>query len=677
MPEQIKKKSFIYKDLVNSIEGFKENYSKDINEKNYFGFPTETILRAEKNLYNPKNPSIAYFSMEYGIAPSIYNTFQQKAALSEANKFYTHEVFSNNWLCDYIFKVEIDKLLDIPIYGGGLGVLAGDTMKSVADLDFSLVGIGILWNKGYFKQNFWYKHGQIPEELQWDPHSYPGLIPLKNIITLNTKEGPIYLRLWKYYVYSFDKKNVVPIILLDSNLLQNKEYFRKLTDQLYRSDNVWWKIIQRTILGVGGMKALESLGYATDRYHLNEGHAAFALVEKYMNLEDKSKFDETKKQFIFTCHTPVEAGHDKFEIHDVANVLEPEYVKAAEMLGKESPSSSQISLTYIALNNCSKVNAVAQKHGEVMRTQFPNFASKIQAITNGVHGYTWLSQSFYSLFEKYKKQLGPWDKDFTSLTSVLALASNKNFRKDLFQAHQQNKRNLIDIIKHWQLREDVFTISWARRIANYKRPALILHKIERLIKIAETIGPIQIILAGKAHPNDNIGGAHIDEILDQIDTLNQHKKLIKVLILENYDTYFGKLLTSSVDVWLNNPLPPFEASGTSGMKAIANGVLQLTTLDGWVVEAANDNIGWIFGYQHKEGTPIGDEGNLRLDSDSDALYDTLEQVVDLYYKTLKDDKVNIDSPWIDKMIQCIYRSAFFNTHRMVNEYNEKMWQIKK
>ncbi len=676
MAAQKVKKSFSYSDLINSIEGFDENYSKDITQKKYFGFPMDSILKAERNLYDFKNQSIAYFSMEYGIAPSIYNSFQLQKPLNEANIFYTHEVFSNNWLCDYIFKVEIDKLLDIPIYGGGLGVLAGDTMKSVADLDFSLAGIGILWNKGYFKQNFWYKHGQVPEELKWDPHSYPGLIPLKNIITLDTKEGPIYLRLWKYYIYSFDKKNVVPVILLDSNLLENKEYFRKLTDQLYRSDNVWWKIIQRTILGVGGMRALESLGYVTHRYHLNEGHAAFAIIEKYMKLEDKSKFDDVKSKFIFTCHTPVAAGHDKFEIHDVANVLEPEYVQAAEMFGKEDPSSTQISLTAIALNNCSKVNAVAQKHGEVMRLQFPSFAKKIQAITNGVHSYTWTSESFQRLFDKYKKKIGPWDKNPTCLTSISDLSKNKSFRRDLFSAHQVNKKNLIDIIKHWRLKENVFTISWARRIANYKRPALILHKIERLIDIAKRIGPIQIILAGKAHPNDNIGGAHIDEILDQIDALNQYKDIIKVIMLENYDTYFGKLLTSSVDVWLNNPLPPFEASGTSGMKAIANGVLQMTTLDGWVVEAAQDDIGWIFGYQH-HGADIGSEAELRLDEDSDALYDTLEKVVALYYRTLKDEKVDIESPWIDKMINCINRSAFFNTQRMVEEYNNKMWQIKK
>ena len=237
--------------------------------------------------------------MEYGIAPSIYNTFRLSRPMNEKNQFFTHEVFSNYWLCDYLFKIQIDKMLDIPIYGGGLGVLAGDTIKSAADLDLPVVAIGVLWNKGYFKQSFWYKHGQMPEALQWDPSTYPGLIPLKNIIELDTKEGPLFIRLWKYYVYSFDKKSTCPLVLLDSNLEQNSDHFQKLTDQLYRSDDVWWKIFQRSILGIGGMKALESLGYNIDCYHLNEGHAAFALLEKYVSLQDKSQMGEYKKKIRF------------------------------------------------------------------------------------------------------------------------------------------------------------------------------------------------------------------------------------------------------------------------------------------------------------------------------------------------------------------------------------------
>jgi starch phosphorylase len=183
-------------------------------------------------------------------------------------------------------------------------------------------------------------------------------------------------------------------------------------------------------------------------------------------------------------------------------------------------------------------------------------------------------------------------------------------------------------------------------------------------------------MAGKAHPNDNIGGTRLDQIFDQIDKLNHYKEIIKVIVLENYDTYFGKLLTNSVDVWLNNPLPPFEASGTSGMKAIINGVLQMTTLDGWVVEAADDDIGWIFGYQH-HGSDIGSEADLRLDEDSDALYATLNDAMKLYYQTCKNGRINPSTAWVDKMINCIIRSAFFSTQRMVEEYNSKMWQMER
>jgi starch phosphorylase len=673
--DQPKISEFKFKNLQDQVENYDSQYHDDVTSSSYFGFPLDALLDAETRLTSPTTPSVAYFSMEYGLAPSIYNTFNLTRPMSEKNQFFKHEVFSNNWMCDYLFKIEIDKMLDIPIYGGGLGVLAGDTIKSAADLNVSFVGIGILWNKGYFKQNFWYKHGQVPEELQWDPWSYPGLVPLKNIVTIDTKEGPLALRLWKYYVYSHDKKSTCPLILLDSNLPQNPPHFQKLTDQLYRSDNVWWKIFQRSLLGIGGMRALKSLGYNIDCYHLNEGHAACAILEKYVSLADKSEMEHFKDKFVFTCHTPVEAGHDRFNISDMAKVLNPEYIEAAEKFGKATPDSQQINFTIIALNNCRKANAVAQKHGEVMRYQFAKYADKIGAITNGIHSHTWMSESFSKLFDKYTPTIGDWRQEPENLVNVTKLLKDENFRRDIFTAHQANKKSLIEFVRHWQLRDDVFTLGWARRIAGYKRPALIFQDIKEIINMAHEIGPMQIILAGKAHPNDDIGAAHIEEILEHIDQLNDQKQFVKVLILENYDTFFGKLLTNSVDVWLNNPLPPFEASGTSGMKAIINGVLQVSTLDGWVVEAENDDIGWIFGYQHSGGD-IGTEKDLRLEEDSSALYHTLKNVMTMYYQTLQAGHLNVNSPWIDKMIHCVQRSAFFNTQRMVKEYRDQMWQLK-
>lgn len=661
-----------YEDFISSIERFNENYADDINTDRYFGFPIETILNAEGRLGSTREKSIAYFSMEFGIAPSIYNSFQLSRPMSWKNQFFTHEVFSNYWLCDYLFKIHIDKMLDIPIYGGGLGVLAGDTMKSAADLGFSVAGIGVLWNKGYFKQNFWYKHGQIPEELMWDPHSYPGLIPLKDRVVIDTKDGPLHLRLWKYYIYSYDKRHACPLILLDSNVPENHEHFRKLTDQLYRSDDVRWKIFQRAILGIGGMKALKVMRYNIDCYHLNEGHAAFALVEKYIHLPDKAKMSECQKHFVYTCHTPVAAGHDRFSVADLGRILPDEYTRAAESFGKESPHSQEVNLTFMCLNTCRHVNAVAQKHGEITRLQFPAFAAKVRAITNGVHLHTWISESFARLFDQNQEVMGDWRRHPENLANVRNIEGDARFRQAVFDAHQENKRGLVETLKRWNLKEDVLTIGWARRIAGYKRPALIFHHIDEILKIAREIGPLQIVLSGKAHPNDNIGSAHIDEILDHIDQLNGHRDIVKVLILENYDTYFGKLLTNSVDVWLNNPLPPFEASGTSGMKAILNGVVQVSTLDGWVVEAAQDDIGWIFGYRHAGGE-IGDEKDLKLEQDSRALYHVLRDVAKLYYRTYQNGRVDIQSPWIDKMIHCLYRGAFFNTQRMVREYHDTMW----
>jgi starch phosphorylase len=661
-----------YQEFTGQIENFEGHYSKNINEAAYFSFPIGPLLEAESRLARAGEKSVAYFSMEYGLAPSIYNSFQLSSPMSDKNKFFKHQVFSNYWISDYVFKINIQKMLDIPIYSGGLGVLAGDTVKSAADLGLPVVALGILWNKGYFKQNFWYKYGQVPEELSWDPHSYPGLVPLKKRIVMTTKQGDLVLRLWKYYVYSHDKKHVVPLVLMDSNLADNSEHFRKLTDQLYRSDQVFWRILQRSILGIGGMKAIEALELKPDCYHLNEGHAAFALVEKYVQLADKARMESEKNKFVYTCHTPVAAGHDRFQISDLQEIFTDNYVEAAKKFGKEQSTSKDVNLTYICLNNCRRVNAVARKHGEIMRLQFPAFAKRIDAITNGVHVHTWVSESFANLFDKYPGVLEGWRSDPGILKKAGLLAANDDFRRDIFQAHQVNKRHLLQVVKHWKLQEDIFTICWARRITNYKRPSLLFHHIEEVLNMARQIGPLQIVIAGKSHPMDTTGASHIQNIMEQVDLLNKNYKSVKVLVLENYDTYFGKLLTNCVDVWLNNPLPPFEASGTSGMKAILNGVIQLSTLDGWVVEAEGDDIGWIFGYRH-EGPEIGDESNLRLEEDSGALYASLKEAMELYYRTNKNGAIDIHSPWIDKMIHCVAGSAFFNTQRMVQEYNAKMW----
>src|SRR3989338_1248877 len=648
------------------VEGFRERYAEDITPETYFGFPIAPLIEAERRLMNPATRSVAYFSMEFGLSCNTYNAFDAKRPVDDSNFSHEHGVFSNLRAIDYYVTLRTDHRLDLPIYSGGLGVLAGDTLKSAADRAVSLVGVGILWNKGYFKQNFWFKDGQVPEENIWDPGSFPGLVPLERRIEVPFRNETVHLRLWKYFVYSYDKSHVVPLVLLDSNIGENSEFERRLTDQLYRSDNAEWKLLQRAILGLGGMKALRALGYSIDLHHLNEGHAALAFVEKAKGVPANALAGLAEK-FAYTCHTPVIAGHDRFHKRVLAETLRDEEVELIGRFGQDPHQPDMINLTEHAMNASRVVNAVARKHGEVTRAQFPRHKDRILSITNGVHTPTWISAPVAALFDTYPKEIGDWRKDPERLKGVLNLRDDRVFRRALWAAHQENKKGLCERLKPWKMDPDVLTICWARRIAGNTRPSLIFQDIRRLVSIAENTGPLQIVFAGKAHPQDNLGSTHIHQMLAAVDALASQRSRLRVLMLENYDTYFGKMLASSVDVWLNNPLPPFEASGTSGMKAILNGVVQLSTLDGWVVEAEQADIGWIFGWRHKGGE-IGDEGNQRLAEDSASLYDALEKVVSLYYRTNGKNGADPSSEWITKMINAVSQAGFFNTGRMVSEY---------
>jgi starch phosphorylase len=646
-------------------------YAQDINDSNYFGMPLEAIVKAEKRLRSGKERCIAYFSMEYGLATSCYNLLSSTLALNPANKVPENAVFSNFRVADYFFALHQNNIIDLPIYSGGLGVLAGDTVKTMADYNLPVAAIGILWSSGYFRQKFWFKYGQAPEKMHWDPDTYPGLIPLKNRIKVSLKSEDVYLKLWKYYVYSYKQDAVVPLILLDANIEPNSETARIFTDQLYRSDNVFLKLLQRVILGFGGVSALNELGYQIDTYHLNEGHAVFAFIAKARGM-GKDELESLKSKFVYTCHTPVEAGHDRFAIDDLNRVLKKEDADTIEKFGKEHPGVAN--LTLLSMNISSAINAVSHNHQKVMHIQFPDYRERIQYVTNGVHPYTWLSRSFQELFAQFPQVFCDIGANPMILSRAPELKGNADFRTRLWQAHQSNKLELCKFLEKWQLDKNLFTICWARRVAAYKRPSLILHDISRLVKITKTCGPLQIILAGKAHPNDNLGFTYINEMLDKVDRLNEDYGKLKIIVLENYDISLGKLLTSSVDVWLNNPLPPFEASGTSGMKAILNGVLQMSTVDGWVAEATEQKIGSFFGYKNSEGS-VGNESDLHMNDDAEELYNTLERMVDLYYRTNSGGKLDTASGWIDMMIECIAAAAQFNTYRMVDQYKQQIWKI--
>jgi len=647
------------------------HYARDIKNSDYFGMPLEAIVKAEKRLRSSAERCIAYFSMEYGLATSCYNKFSSQLPLNPLNQVPENAVFSNYRVADYFFALHQNNIIDLPIYSGGLGVLAGDTVKTMADYHLPVAAIGILWSSGYFRQKFWFKYGQAPEKMHWDPYTYPGLIPLKNKIKISLKSEDVYLRLWKYYVYSQQQDAVVPLILLDSNTEPNSPRAKNLTDQLYRSDNVFLKLLQRVVLGFGGIGALDDLGYQIDTYHLNEGHAVFAFIAKARGTS-KEELEKLKTKFVYTCHTPVEAGHDRFSFDDLNKVLKKDDTEIIEKFGKER--SGVANLTLLSMNISSAINAVSHNHQKVMHIQFPGYKDQIQYVTNGVHPYTWMSRAFQDLFNKFPKIFINFSANPMILSKATQLKENVDFRAQLWQAHQSSKTDLCKFLEKWKLDKNIFTICWARRVAAYKRPSLILHDIGRLVRIAQKIGPVQIILAGKAHPNDNLGFTYINEMLDKVDKLDVDYDKLKIIVLENYDISLGKLLSSSVDVWLNNPLPPFEASGTSGMKAILNGVLQMSTVDGWVAEATDRKIGAFFGYQNSEGS-VGNESDLHMNEDSEELYRALESMVSLYYKTNQQGKIDFGSDWIDRMIECVCVAGYFNTYRMLDQYKQQIWKI--
>ncbi len=377
------------------VDDYDGHYAKEIKDNNYFGMPLEAIVTAEKRLRSESERGIAYFSMEYGLATSCYNKFSSQLPINPTNKLPENAVFSNFRVADYFFVLQADNIIDLPIYSGGLGVLAGDTVKTMADYKLPVAGIGILWSSGYFRQKFWFKYGQAPEKIRWDPFTYPGLIPLKNRIKISLKGEDVFLRLWKYYVYSHKHDAVVPLVLLDSNFEANSERARNLTDQLYRSDNVFLKLLQRVLLGFGGVSALKELGYNIDLYHLNEGHAVFAFVAKARNLGPED-LEKLKSKFVYTCHTPVEAGHDRFSFDDLNRVLKKEDTETIEKFGKERPGVAN--LTLLAMNISSAINAVSHNHQKVMHIQFPDYKDRIKYVTNGIHTYTWMSSRFQVLF---------------------------------------------------------------------------------------------------------------------------------------------------------------------------------------------------------------------------------------------------------------------------------------
>ncbi|MFH1589922.1 MAG: alpha-glucan family phosphorylase [archaeon] len=535
------------------------------------------------------------------------------------------------------FSMEIGIDEKIPTYSGGLGVLAGDTLRSCADLELPVLGITLLYKKGYFKQKI-NEHGeQTEEEVTWNPNTL--LKPLENIITVKLEGRDVKVRAW---VYDFEgaTKHKNQIIFLDTDLPENSEFDKTITHNLYGYDNKY-RLAQELILGVGGVRILESLGCVNlNKYHMNEGHSALLTLE----LSKKLSLEEVREKCVFTTHTPVPAGHDQFP-RELAEPMLGDLLTSE--MKKDLFIDEKLNMTYLGLKFSKFINGVAKKHGEVSRSMFPGY--HIESITNGVHSKFWTSPPFRELFDKYLKG---WESDSFNLRYILGIP-----KEEIWNAHVKVKANLLSFVNlkyGAMMKPEIFTIGFARRAATYKRGDMLFSDCKRLMQIANKCKGIQIIYAGKAHPKDWEGKQLIKRIIEKMNSI-KHK--IKVCYIENYDIEIAKKLIAGVDIWLNTPLRPQEASGTSGMKAAHNGVPQFSVLDGWWLEGHIENVtGWSLGAH-----PSVSKENIH-DEDVSDMYDKLEYVILPRFYNERDN-------WISTMQHSIaINGSFFNTHRMVQQY---------
>jgi len=548
------------------------------------------------------------------------------------------------------FSMEVAFSEDFPIYSGGLGVLSGDNLRSAADLELPVVGVTLTYHSGYFYQQIAPDGSQFEKDMEWDFGA--DFLKLDKRVELALQDKKIKVEAWKYNIRG-RTGHIVPVILLDTELPENEQWQRNLTHVLYDADR-FQRIVQEMILGICGYRMLEHLGYDNiETYHLNEGHAAFLIFEllkKYKNIE------EVKKHCVFTTHTSVKAGLEEFNYDLVNDVFRNRLPNNIKELG----GANNLNMTILALNNSNYVNAVSKKHLEISKKMFPNY--NIDSITNGIHIGSWLSDSMRNFLNN---ELGrTWHHDVTVLDRALELDDY-----ELWRVHLKAKHDLLNYERShsWVLFNDkLLTIGFARRMAEYKRPLLIFSDLEQISKIAKD--KVQFIFAGKAHPADVLSKSYIKEINDFSDYLwNSYK--IGLVFLENYDIKLAKLLVGGVDLWLNNPRRYNEASGTSGMKAAINGVLNFSVLDGWWIEGyylSEKKAGWAIG-------PEPDDPNLEnFDDQSDAedLYQKLEnQIIPLFR--------NNHEEWRQRMKYAIKLGSYFNSNRMVEEYANKAYKLER
>lgn len=545
------------------------------------------------------------------------------------------------------FSMEIAVAPQVPTYAGGLGVLAGDMLRSAADIGIPMVGVTLLHRKGYFRQHLDENGRQSERPEEWRPETM--LEPVDPIVPLNLNGQRLNIRAWRYSIEGVTGHKV-PVFFLDTDLPDNPSWERTLTNNLYGGDERY-RLCQEAVLGIAGVRSLRALGHKEIvRFHMNEGHSALlalALLEEIVgrpNLASATneEIEAVRRQCVFTTHTPVPAAFDQFPLELARKVLGQDRVGILD--ATHCCPFGNLNMTYLALRCSRYINGVAMHHGEISHGMFPNYP--IHAITNGVHAATWASAPFQELYDRH---IPEWRQDNLYLRYAIGIEL-----AEIQQAHARAKRNMIREIAQAtgvQLSENVATLGFARRAAAYKRADLIFTDLTRLRAIRQRVGPFQIVYGGKAHPRDEDGKAVIRRVFEAGAAL---RDVVPVVYVENYDMRWAQLLTSGVDLWLNTPHRPYEASGTSGMKASLNGVPSLSIRDGWWIEGHLEGVtGWAVGL---------DQDPEQHEIEVASLYDKLEHVVlPMFYER--------PASYAEVMRSAIaINGSFFNTQRMVSQY---------
>ena len=545
------------------------------------------------------------------------------------------------------FSMEIAVSSLFPTYAGGLGILAGDTLRSAADLGVPMAAVTLVHRKGYFRQRLDARGQQSENAQEWEPERV--LEPVDAVVSVELAGRTVKVRAWLYEMAGVTGERV-PVYFLDTNLPENSPWERTLTDCLYGGDSTY-RLCQEAVLGIAGIRLLRALGYRKiERFHMNEGHSALlavALLEERLGSENLAEagsddLEAVRRKCVFTTHTPVPAAFDQFPLDLAARILGSE---VAGILGKtKCCPPDTLNMTFLALRCSRYINGVAMRHGELSQSMFPNYP--IHSITNGVHAATWTCNAFQELFDRH---IPEWRHDNLYLRYAIGIDL-----REIQEAHRKAKSELLRKIQEAtgvNLSESVATLGFARRATEYKRADLLFADLRRLRAIRQNAGPFQIVFSGKAHPQDETGKAVIRRVFEAAAALRDS---IPIAYVPDYDIQWAGLFTSGVDLWLNTPHRPLEASGTSGMKAAFNGVPSLSVRDGWWVEGHFEGVtGWSIGYDEEP-----EEHAVELAS----LYEKLERIIlPMFYSE--------PQTYAQVMRSAIaVNGSFFNTQRMVSQY---------